>query len=207
MINTIIFDLAEVLFTGFLGVDEKIAVEFDINKSEIIDLLYTSDFNKLMEGKITELDFWSKVVNKSGRNMPIQMLSAITRNNFQEISGVRNLIYDLRRNYRLGLLSNHAREWIEYCENKFKYNHLFDVSLYSYEVGLRKPQSKIFNVMLKKMNTKPDRCLFIDDNKENIDSANKLGIKSIRFQTIEKLVEDLKLLGIVQHEDKISRKI
>jgi len=207
MINTIVFDLAEVLFTGFLGVDEKISVEFDINKSEIIDLLYSKDFDKLMEGRITELDFWNTFVKKSGRNMPIQMLNAITRNNFQEIGGVRNLIYDLKKNYRLGLLSNHAREWIEYCENKFKYNHLFDVSLYSYEVGLKKPQAKIFYAMLKKMNVGPDKCLFIDDNEENVDSANRLGIKSIRFQTIERLIEDLKLLGIIQHENEISRKI
>jgi len=197
MINTIIFDLAEVLFTGFLGVDEKIALEFGINKSEMVGLLYTNNFNKLMEGKITELDFWNNIINKSGQNMPMHTLNTITRDNFQEISGVRNLIYDLKKSYRLGLLSNHAREWIEYCEDKFKYSNLFDAILYSYEVGLRKPQPKIFDMMLKKMNTKPNRCLFIDDNKENVDSANKLGIKAIKFQTTEKLIEDLKLLGII----------
>lgn len=197
MINTIIFDLAEVLLTGFLGVDKKISTVLDVDKSKVVAVLYNDDFNELMEGKITEIDFWNRVIKMGGWDIPVNMLSTLIRDNFREIDGVRKLIGVLKANYRLSLLSNHAREWIEYCENKFNYNHLFDVRMYSYNVGLRKPQAKIFEAMLDKMSTKPENCLFIDDSKENVISACKLGIQSVQFNSPEKLIEDLKSLGII----------
>lgn len=197
MINTIIFDLSEVLLTGFMGVDRKISATYNIDKLKIANLLYTNIFNDLMEGKLTEEDFWNKIIKMSNIDMSANMLSAITRNNFKEIEGVRSLINILKLDYKLGLLSNHAREWIEYCEDKFKYGHLFDVSLYSYEVGLKKPDSKIFELMLERLAVEAKNCVFVDDNEENVLMANKLGIKSIQFHTSEKLVKELKLLNIL----------
>ncbi|HBI17449.1 MAG: hypothetical protein UR60_C0002G0012 [Candidatus Moranbacteria bacterium GW2011_GWF2_34_56] len=197
MINTIIFDLSEVLLTGLKGTDEKISSMLKMDKGRLSNILYGDTFNELMEGKLTETDFWNKIMMMSNVNVDADMLNTITRDNFKEIEGMRNLINLLRLNYKLGLLSNHAREWIEYCEDKFRYESLFEVNLYSYEVGLKKPNPKIFKLMLTRLGVKADNCLFIDDNEENVFMASKLGIKAIRFHTSKKLIEELKLLNIL----------
>jgi len=190
----IIFDLSEVLLTGFIGVDEKISTILDIRRRDVLSVIYNNDFNILMEGKISEIEFWNRVIALGGWNISVDLLSNITRNNFKEIAGVRDLIIKLKKKYQIGLLSNHSREWVIYCEKKFNYHYLFDVILYSYEVGLRKPQAEIFKLLLNKFSAKADECLFIDDNKDNVSSAQKLGFKSFLFKTPEKLAKDLSIL-------------
>ncbi|KPA19581.1 HAD-superfamily hydrolase, subfamily IA, variant 3 domain protein [Candidatus Magnetomorum sp. HK-1] len=193
----IIFDLSEVLLTGFIGVDEQISRILDIKRSDIFSIIYNNDFNILMEGKISEIEFWNRVIRIGGWNISVDLLSNITRNNFKEIAGVRDLIKKLKKKYQIGLLSNHSREWVNYCENKYNYHYLFDVILYSFEVGLRKPQVEIFKLLLDKFSAKVDECIFIDDNKDNILSAQKMGFQSFLFKTPGKLAKDLSMFKII----------
>ena len=48
-------------------------------------------------------------------------------------------------------------------------------------VGFRKPDLKIFELLLEKIQSPPENCVFVDDNLNNINAASQLGIKTIRF--------------------------
>jgi len=50
--------------------------------------------------------------------------------------------------------------------------------------------------MLKKLGVKAEEAVFIDDKEINIDGAKKAGMKGIVFLNYQKLVQDLKLLGV-----------
>ena len=58
----------------------------------------------------------------------------------------------------------------------------------SHEIQLRKPNADIYEFVLKENNLKPEECLFIDDTKENTDTANKLGIHT---WNIDETTEDI----------------
>jgi len=86
------------------------------------------------------------------------------------------------KKFNLILLSNtnvlHIEKVIENMTlerfNRFK--NCFDAFYLSQEIHLRKPNSDIYNFVIEKHNLKPSECLFIDDTKENTETANKLGI-------------------------------
>lgn len=52
----------------------------------------------------------------------------------------------------------------------------FDNVYYSHQVGMRKPDTEIFEMVLKRNSLHPSKTLFIDDTLEHIESANRLGL-------------------------------
>jgi len=85
----------------------------------------------------------------------------------------------------------HGKEWISYCEEEYDFHKLFDVIEYSFESQILKPNPDAFYNVLKKLNAKPEECLFIGDNIQNIDAARKIGIPSILFTDAHALRDDL----------------
>ncbi len=199
-INTIIFDLSEVYLKGYHRVEEKLEFLLKIDPKKIkVDYLkkVEKEFDILMKGKITEEEFWNQLINKTNINLSIPELKKAVRENFEEIKGTREIIERLKKSgFKLGLLSNHSKEWIDHCNNRFDYHKLFDSILYSFEIGICKPNREIYLKILQKLKKEPQNCLFIDDSIENVISAKKLGINTILFKTPEQLLKDLKKLGV-----------
>ncbi len=198
MIKTIIFDLGEVYLKGFKGVENSLEKELKINSAEIYKNLRVNNYlNSLFLGKITEEKYLDLVIRKNKWKIEKILLKDIIRNNFQEVQGTRKIIEKLRlKGYKLGLLSVHTKEWIDYCEKKFDYHRLFHSVLYSFEFSIAKPNKRAYNLILKKLHTKAEECLFIDDLEKNLESAIELGMKAILFKNAKQLKKELKLYKI-----------
>ncbi|WP_299550211.1 HAD family phosphatase [Seonamhaeicola sp.] len=93
-----------------------------------------------------------------------------------------DFLKDLKENtnYKLILLSNTNElhmDWIKKHIPFYKdFKNCFDAFYLSYKIHRRKPDKAIFNFVLNKDQLKAEECLFIDDNKDNIRSANYLNI-------------------------------
>ncbi|UCD01249.1 MAG: HAD-IA family hydrolase [Promethearchaeota archaeon] len=72
----------------------------------------------------------------------------------------------------------------------------FDNVFLSNEIGFIKPDMEKYKYVLKKLDTKPKKCIFIDDKIQNLVPARELGIIVIRFESFEKFKEQLNELGI-----------
>lgn len=194
MITTIIFDLSEVYLRGLWGTAEKLAPLLKISSEEIDKGFHIEDLKIFFEGKISEDEYWKKVIEKNNWKIDIGVLKEAVRSNFQEIEGSREIIEDLKnKGFKLGLLSVHTREWIDYCEKKFDFHKLFHSVLYSFDVKICKPDEKAYKMILKKLNVKPGECLFIDDYVLNLDAAKKIGINVLQFKDSKQLKKDLNL--------------
>lgn len=86
------------------------------------------------------------------------------------------------KKYRLFLLSNtndlHIK-WVQDSLGEAFYNEFknsFEQFYLSHEINFRKPDSEIYEFVLSENNLIANETLFVDDLKENTDSANKLGI-------------------------------
>lgn len=62
---------------------------------------------------------------------------------------------------------------------------LYDYVFLSYEMGLKKPSIEIFNAVQKQLPFTPNNILFIDDRKDNIESAKKLGWNTCQATGLE----------------------
>jgi glucose-1-phosphatase len=118
----------------------------------------------------------------------------------KEALGIENLLYELSSKYELIVLSNinkiHANHFLKEYNNLSRYFAFF---LFSYELGLRKPNEEIFTKLLSLSEPRnPKEFLFIDDKEENILAANRLSIESILFKNVESLRISLNNLGILK---------
>lgn len=93
-----------------------------------------------------------------------------------------DLIHDLARDYRLGILSNAELGMIDTLFTKGKIPKIdWDVIIESAKVRTVKPEKKIYDIARKKAKVKPHEILFIDDRQNNIDAALALGWNTVLF--------------------------
>lgn len=97
----------------------------------------------------------------------------------------------LKPKLKIGLLSN---AWVDSRKRLgalFQFIDVFDISVFSAEVKVRKPEPEIFRIMLQKLNANAEECIFIDDFPENIEGARKLGIKTILFKDTQETIHEI----------------
>jgi epoxide hydrolase-like predicted phosphatase len=97
----------------------------------------------------------------------------------------------LHAKYKTALLSNASSEYIHSLTQKLLFNDSFTEVMISSEIGLAKPDSKIFEHALSKLNTKPHETIFIDDTLKHIKAAEGLGIKAIRYENFIQMKKEL----------------
>ena len=108
-----------------------------------------------------------------------------------------NLIKQLKENYKIGLLSNASNTYLRPILEQHGITNLFDVDIISSEVGLIKPDIKIFELAVKKLGVKHSETVFIDDNSYNTDAAATLGIKTFLYKDLATLKTQLQNIGVL----------
>lgn len=100
--------------------------------------------------------------------------------------------------FKIVLLSNTNASFFERKVYKIypEFKNLFDEIIISSEVKMVKPNKDIYLYTLKKINSKPEESLFIDDNKRNVDAAIDLGINGFLYTDNDSFSEYLKKLKI-----------
>jgi 2-haloacid dehalogenase len=98
--------------------------------------------------------------------------------------------------YPLHGLSNWSAEKFVPVRNQYAFLKIFDPLIISGQVRLVKPDPRIFNLMLEKINRPAQECVFIDDSPSNIQAADRLGFKTILFESAGQMRAELANLGI-----------
>jgi epoxide hydrolase-like predicted phosphatase len=79
----------------------------------------------------------------------------------------------------LALLTNNVKEFGDAWRASFPVDHLFSVVVDSSEVGMRKPDPRIYELTCELIGVEPAAAVFLDDNAENIAASTSLGIESV----------------------------
>jgi len=93
--------------------------------------------------------------------------------------------------YFMSTINNESRELNLYRIEKYGLRDIFRLSVSSCFVGLRKPESGIYRRAIEITQINPQECCFIDDRALNLECAAKLGMRTIRMQTLDQLRNDL----------------
>ena len=82
--------------------------------------------------------------------------------------------------YRTAIVTNNIAEFSEHWRNSLPLDELFDTVVDSSQVGMRKPNPKIYTHALECLgNVEPGRAIFLDDFHGNITAAQKVGMHGI----------------------------
>lgn len=107
------------------------------------------------------------------------MLQAIALQ--EEVEPTVELIKELKeRGYKLYVLSNMSKEYIAYLR-RFPVFELFDFQVVSCEIGLGKPDHRIYEYLLSHCQLDPSETIFIDDRNDNVEAAAEFGITPFHF--------------------------
>lgn len=110
---------------------------------------------------------------------------------FQIRSEIIEYIEELKKKYKIALLSNFTNGLEHFLQEVFKIYHVFDVVVSSYNVKMAKPDPRIYEHTLEQLGVKAEEAIFIDDLEENIRGAEAVGIKGIVFKNSEQCKRDL----------------
>jgi len=101
-----------------------------------------------------------------------------------------------RRGYRIACLSNGSHEWTLQVITDHGLRELFDDIVLSGDVGIVKPDPKIYEYALKKLGISPAEAIFVDDRQANVDAGEACGIRSLLFTDTPTCIADLEKEGV-----------
>jgi epoxide hydrolase-like predicted phosphatase len=114
-----------------------------------------------------EIDF--SAYTRFAESMPMQV-------QWPMVQRIRRLHDD---GMKLGLLTNNVKEFGDSWRASFPVDELFPVVVDSSEVGMRKPDPRIYELTCEQLGVEPEAAIFLDDNTDNVRAANALGIETV----------------------------
>ncbi|WP_127361636.1 HAD family hydrolase [Actinacidiphila soli] len=88
----------------------------------------------------------------------------------------------LRFRCALGVLSNSFVGAREREEQLYRLGELVDAVVYSHEIGMCKPDLRVYELACRRLKVQPKECLFIDDMAENVEGALAVGMQGLLFE-------------------------
>jgi HAD superfamily hydrolase (TIGR01509 family) len=108
------------------------------------------------------------------------------------IPGSVQILDELKQaGYELHALTNWSVEKFPIARERYDFLVWFESILVSGEVGLIKPDARIFQLLLEGIGREAAECIYIDDNARNVAAAGALGFDAVHFQGPEALRRDL----------------
>jgi len=106
-----------------------------------------------------------------------------------------DLIRELKSSgLKTAVLSNIVTDFLERVKNTLPVFGLFDVSVFSCDVGSVKPEEKIYRLLLSQLGCDPQELVFFDDREVNVRAAYELGINAFLWQNPEAARRKLEIL-------------
>ncbi|MFV0391412.1 MAG: HAD family hydrolase [Paludibacteraceae bacterium] len=199
-ITTLIFDLGGVL----VNLDwERCVKNFnEIGVSGMENLISTTlqrgfilDYET---GKISTDEFRTELRKYASRDVTDDEIDAAWTSLLDDIPEEKlQLLLDLKKKYRILMLSNTNELSFSYCEDHFfnadgmTIHDFFDKCYLSYKMHMHKPEPDIFKALLVDSGLKAEECLFLDDGIHNIKTAIQIGIQGMYIEPYSEIKLDI----------------
>jgi small GTP-binding protein len=178
-IDNIVFDFYRVVFTD--AVNETIAIlakkhGLNIDQKKEIRRLYISKY----EHEISNIDFTAEVSRVVGKEVDFDSIKDLWISLVKEIPATTNFIkYQRSIGKNIYYITNIGKSLS--ARRTSPIYKFFDGGIASCEVGYKKPDLEIYEILIEKYGIDPKRSVFIDDKIENVEAARKLGMKGIVY--------------------------
>ncbi|MDY7041218.1 MAG: HAD-IA family hydrolase [Chloroflexota bacterium] len=200
-IKAIIFDFGGVLI-GPRSEEENHywAERFGMRPIQTLgDVLYGGEeWAQAKVGAISSDEFWQRVGSKLG----LQTAEEIANFRREYFANDRDrldrqlveLARELRKKYKLAVLSNASGNVEGLLRDRFGIRDLFELVVDSACVGLAKPDRAIYELTLERLEVTPHEAIFIDDLARNTAAAAALGIHAVHHLNFQNTARQIRAL-------------
>ncbi len=171
---------------------QQLSKIYNLNKEKIIEV-FKKNSQLFDKDEISVKDFWINfcvLLKIDYKSEIINLFNQSANLNLEVIEYLQSL----KNKVKIYLFSNLNYETANYVKQQIQLQQVFDQMFFSCEEKTRKPETKFFQIILKKINFTPRQSIFIDDNKEFIQVAGSLDIKNIHYKTLAQLKQKLSQL-------------
>jgi putative hydrolase of the HAD superfamily len=185
-IDKIIFDFGGVLYKTpdmkkLLRWQKLLGIADDPEVTQLITDPSRSDlFWDVMLGKLTEDEMWSllgtrwHIPPRIGKRFLKNVMSKRRLN-----KPLAKFLQTLRSSYKTAILSNAGDKTRGTMEKAFGLHALVDEIIISAEEGVAKPDHELYEIALRRLDSKPENCVLVDDLIENVNAAVAMGMNAI----------------------------
>jgi putative hydrolase of the HAD superfamily len=199
-IRGIIFDYGGVIWDMRWDIARSLALEHGLADRAVVETLYGNDTWKRIEVGQGDREAWlaeahAALETLGGRSMP--PLHQHWREKQHLIAPNIELIRRLRPRYKTSVLSN-ADYTLRDRLRDIEVADLFDDIVVSADVGVAKPEGRIYGLAAERLGLAPDACVFVDDLETNVEAAMKAGMLAVHFRVDlgHDLAAQLRELGV-----------
>ena len=176
----------------------RLAERIGKSGDEIYAAVYGNDLQADFErGRLMGPEYHRTVMGLLGTDVPYSEFFSMYGDIFTEIPATCDLLRRLHTRYPLYLLSDTNEIHFGYVRKTVGVVELFDECVVSYEVGVMKPDPRIYQEVLRRSGLPAKACVFIDDRPGNVEGARRVGMRALLFQSAERCAADLESLGVV----------
>ena len=199
-IEAIVFDFGGVMVTNLFPIlVRELADSFGVSQEQVKEGLKNEAIRDFGKGEISESEFWkrfSKFLNKPIPKNHKDLLIEYYKKYSKMDERMKKLVLYLKsQGYKTAVLSNTIPPHMNFNLKRKRFE-IFDVKILSPEVHHLKPEKEIFEEALKRLKVSPQETVYIDNKKEYVEAAKKLGINALVFTNYEKLLRDLREMHI-----------
>ena len=196
-IRAVIFDLGGVLLrTENRTPRENLATSLGLSYDELSQVIFNSESARLATvGKVTTKAHWERV--QETLNLSPDEFSRVPTEFWGGDTLDEELVEYVRSlgdNYRTALLSNAWDDLRDMVESRWKIADVFDEIIISAEVGVAKPDPRIYQLTTQRLDVAPQESVFVDDFIENVEAARAEGLYAIHFQNVDQALAALSIL-------------
>jgi len=186
MIKAIIFDCFGVLYpdTYWLMADEYLGQRINEYRDELHNLVKKVDL-----GLITRDELWGEFAQIVG------VTKEEVYSRLKQFSGLDGRILDFidnhKNKYKIGMISNVGHGFIERMFVGRPASDYFDDIVLSSDVGLVKPDERIYKLSADRLGVDASECVFIDDLEKNVTGAIDAGMSAIKYESFEQFIKEI----------------
>jgi putative hydrolase of the HAD superfamily len=193
-VHAVVFDVGGVLeITPDLGVMERWATRANLSTHELAEKIAESGTAGTL-GTITEAQVRTALATRLGVS-EAQMTEMMTELWEQYLGTPNTELIDfarrLRPQCRTGILSNSFVGAREREQDAYGLTDLVDVVIYSHEVGLAKPDPRIYELTCRRLAIDPDEMVFLDDIEECVTAACDFGIRAVHYRDNQQAITEI----------------
>ncbi len=143
--------------------------------------------------KLSHEEFLQKLSTVTGRTSK-QIVETLFGTPEQKNIKLLSYIKSLKPRYKIAILSNVATNWITEELLTETEQLLFDDIVQSFQLGITKPDPKIFHIAAKRLGLKTSECLLIDDIERYCEAARREGMQTIVYDNFGQMKTELETL-------------
>jgi len=192
-IRAVLFDFGGVVADeGFVEAMNLLAAKRGADPLALINAAFEASYEiGFSSGKVREESYWPLFASRTGIDENTGRIKEEILSRYRLRPWMFGIVSRLKERGALVCLLSDQSHWLDELNERMDFFRHFDHVFNSYNLGITKKDPAIFDLVLERIELRPDQALFVDDHLPHVRRARGKGLRAIHFTKRDALLRDL----------------